>query len=429
MRAALLPSLLALLAATPASAAQTLSEQPPIDYPAAVPDDAVERMRTGIERGEVRLTREERSGFLRALLAHLEIRESSQVLVFSKTSFQRDRIAPDRPRALYFNDEVYVGYVRGGDVLELSATDSRNGPMFYTVDQEAPARPRVVRHTDTCLQCHEGSLTGGVPGHIVRSVFPDPLGNPILSAGTFRTTDASPLAERWGGWYVTGTHGAQRHLGNQVFADAAAADAADRERGANVTSLAGRFDAADYPSAHSDLVALMVLEHQARLHNLLTQCSYQVRIALRDDAVVAQALGRQGERMESTGRRIAGACMPVLRALLFADEAALVAPVAGTSAFAQEFAQRGPRDAQGRSLRELDLATRLFRHRCSYLVYGRAWDGLPAEALDWLYRRLHETLTRADAADAFPRLPVAERRAIREILLATKPGLPGYWRD
>ena len=103
-------------------------------------------------------------------------------------------------------------------------------------------------------------------------------------------------------------------------------------------------------------------------------------------------------------------------------------PVRGNTTFAAEFAKRGPFDKKGRSLRDFDMQTRMFKHPCSYLIYSPAFDALPAEVKDYLYRRLWDVLIGRDVGKEFAHLSAADRTAIREILVETKPRLPGYWR-
>src|SRR5262245_40401818 len=192
-------------------------EQQPIRYSQSLPDNRVSRLIDRVATGEAQLLHEEKLGYLPSLLAALDVPISSQMLVFSKTSLQRQRIAPRTPRALYFADDVFIGFCQQGDVLEISAADPQLGTVFYTLDQRDESKPRFLRQTDNCLICHGSSQTKDVPGHLIRSVFTQPSGLPILSAGTHRIDHTSPLNERWGGWYVTGTHGEQKHLGNLII--------------------------------------------------------------------------------------------------------------------------------------------------------------------------------------------------------------------
>jgi hypothetical protein len=367
-------------------------------------------------------------GYLEAVLQALDVPVSSQVLVFSKTSFQAPRISPRLPRALYFNDDTYVGWVPGGDVVEVASVDPRQGVIFYTMDQEVGPKPRLDRR-DECLQCHAAGGTLGVPGLVVRSVFVERSGMPLFHAGGFVTDHRSPLAQRWGGWYVTGTHGAARHMGNVFAEDRDHPDDLDREAGANVTDLKGRIDPGMYASPGSDIVALMTLEHQTRMTNLITRAGWETRMAIAEQQAINKSLGDPADRLsESAQRRIGNAAEAILKYMLFTDEAQLEAPVKGTAAFAKELSVRGPRDHADRSLRDLDLTKRMFRYPCSYEIYSAQFDAMPAELRDRLYRRLYEILTGTDRTPAYAGLSADNRRAILEILRDTKKGLPDYWR-
>jgi hypothetical protein len=404
-------------------------EQEPINYLTAPVADPVSRLQDRIGRGEVALKHRGAQGYLKSLLEQLGISPESQALVFSKTSFQAPRISPRMPRAIYFNDDTYVGWVRGGDYLEIATIDPKLGPVFYLLDQEETERPVFERQTHSCLQCHQSSKTQEVPGLVVRSVYPGRTGTPIFSAGSFVTGHDSPLSERWGGWYVTGTHGRQRHLGNVVFKDVSDPAKLVLEEGANVTDLNGLVDTGPYPSDHSDIAALMVLEHQTQMHNAITAAGYHARIAMHQEEEINKALGRPaGSVSASTARRINSPVEKLVRYLLFSGETRLTDPIEGTSGFAAQFAARGPRDGRGRSLRDFDLQTRMFRYPCSYLIYSEAFDALPKAAKDQAYRRLREVLTGQDQTPAFAHLSADDRRAILDILTETKPDLPDDWK-
>jgi hypothetical protein len=366
---------------------------------------------------------------LKALLRELRVPPSSQVLVFSKTSFQPARISPRTPRAIYFSDEVYVGWVQNSETLEVSVADADLGTNFYTLSRDG-GDPCFVRQTHECLQCHGSSQTGQIPGHIVRSVYPERDGTPIYRAGTFRTNQASPFKERWGGWYVSGSHGNQRHMGNVVVQDPDNPDVLDTDAGANVQDLTSHFDTSEYLNPHSDIVALMVLEHQAQMHNLITAANFETRRALHYQAEMNRLLEKPANyQSDTTKSRIKNSCRRLVEYMLFAGETRLGDKITGTSDFAAEFASRGPVDAKGRSLRQFDLNRRMFKYPCSYLVYSSALDGLPRAALDQVYRQLYGILTGEDADDEFTHLTDRDRRAILEILEGTKQALPDYWQD
>jgi hypothetical protein len=399
-----------------------------IQYGAGEGKDRVAAFQQKLREGKIHLEYDGHHGYLPAVLKALNVPVSSQVLVFSKTSFQAPRISPRMARALYFTDDVYVGWVPGGDVLEFAAIDPQQGVMFYTMDQDPGPKARLDRR-DECLQCHASGGTLGVPGLVVRSVFVERSGMPLFQAGGFVTDHRSPLAQRWGGWYVTGTHGKQRHMGNVFAEDRDHPEQLDREQGANVTDLKGRLDTGNYLSPHSDIVALMVLEHQTRLANLITRVNWETRMALSEQKAINQSLGQaETEISEGARRRIDNAAEALLKYLLFTDEAKLEAPVKGTSGFAEEFAARGPRDKRDRSLRDLDMTTRMLRYPCSWLIYSEAFDSLPPAARDRVYRRLWEVLSGADQTPAYAKLTAADRTAILEILRDTKHDLPAYWR-
>lgn len=381
--------------------------------------DAVWALQQKLEAGRARLVfdKDSRRGYLDSLLAALDIPSSSQSLVFAKNSFQMDYIAPDRPRAVYFNDDVYVGWTQGGPRLEIAAIDRTEGPVFYTLSQDEDEPPKFTRQTSECLVCHDALIAEKpIPRLLVLSVLPNTAGNAV-KAFAMSTNDASPFRDRWGGWYVTGTHGSQYHMGNQTVR--VAADGIDnvkkylgtlnRAPGANVTDLSSRFDTKAYVAPSSDIVALMLLGHQTHVHNMISLASHEAREAIAANTPEARKTAVDDAEL-------------IVRAMLFARAAPLTEPVSGASGFAQEFQRRGPRDSRGRSLRELDLKTRLLRYPLSYLIYSSSFDAMPALAKDHVVRRLHEVLEGKDQSEEFAHLSAADRQAILEILRDTKPG-------
>jgi hypothetical protein len=404
-------------------------EREPINYGTAPTCNPVSRLEARLASGKTNLAYDDKVGYLRSLLHELNIPISSQTLVFTKTSLQRERIKPGTPRALYFSDDMYVGYCQNGAVLEVTAIDPQLGSVFYSLDQEKGEKPRFARQGDTCLICHGGSTNQGFPGQLVRSVFADADGYPFLASGSYRIDQTSPLANRWGGWYVSGTAGKQTHMGNLVVRGRRRPEDVDNTPNLNCTDLGKYFKTERYLSPHSDIVALLVLEHQAEMHNLIARANFQTRTALHDEAELNKALGRPADyRSESTTGRIKSAGEPLVKYLLFSGETKLTDTVKGTSAFAEEFAKRGPRTRDGRSLRDFDLRTRLFKYPCSYLIYSPSFDALPAAVKDFVLRRVHDVLTGKEAGDDFAHLSAADRKAILEILRETKPDLPKYWR-
>jgi hypothetical protein len=414
VRTKLLGSALALVVGIGATRAQQeatnagilRSDHPAIDYSNAATTDAAEILNRRIAAGQIKLDyRNDGTGYLDALLRALDIRRDSQVLVFSKTSFQASRIGPRQPRAIYFNDNATVGFVQGSDVLEVATLDPKQGYIFYTFENRKLDKP-VMDRRDVCLQCHHGPATAGVPGIMVASVFPDSSGMPFARAGMPATDHRTRFEERWGGWYVTGTHGGLRHRGNAVARDRNAPDVLESRDTQNQASLSKKFDIAPYLEPTSDIVALLTLEHQTRMTNLLTRVGWQIRMG-------AEA----SEDIRNT-----------ITYMLFGDEAPLADQVQGSSKFTETFTARGPKDGQGRSLREFDLRSRLFRYPLSYMIYSEAFDALPKVAQDRIYAGLLDVLTAQTPPRQYARLDSATRRAILEIVAATKSNIPANWR-
>tara|TARA_R110002095_G_scaffold78862_1_gene67798 strand:- start:1101 stop:2435 length:1335 start_codon:yes stop_codon:yes gene_type:complete len=411
--------------------AQVSFEEAPINYNKAAPENLISRFQKKLDQGQVKLEydRDKGTGYLASVLKSLEIPVSSQMLVFSKTSLQVKHIDPQSPRALYFNDDLYVGFVQGGAELEVSASDPKLGTVFYTLAQTQSAKPAFVQRTFECTQCHASSMTQGVPGHIMRSVYPGPDGMPVFREGTYRSDQSSPFPERWGGWYVSGTHGKMRHMGNLIFRKGDSSSNLNRDRGANAVDLERWFDTSAYLGPHSDIVSLMVLEHQVKMHNLITRAQFEGRITERDAEVMNKMLERDASfQSDSTKRRFESSANRLVDYMLFTDELVLEDQIRGASSFEKDFPLSGPRDRRGRSLRDFNLERRLFKYPCSYLIYSESFDALPRPILDFVYRRLWEILSGKDDSKEYAHLSAEDRRAVLEILIETKSGLPDYWK-
>jgi hypothetical protein len=399
--------------------AQYSFEEAPINYGRVRTTDRVAKLAQKLASGEVKLDYDDKHDYLPAILKELDIPVSSQSLVFSKTSLQLHRISPETPRAIYFNDDVYVGWVQDGYMIEFASMDDQLGGVFYTLRLGGDS-PQLSLDRGNCISCHASMRTQRVPGFFIRSVFPREDGRP-RETGTV-TDHRSPFEGRWGGWYVTGTHGQMRHLGNEIATDPEVSEKLDVERGANVTSVADRLDLSRYLSPHSDMVALMVMEHQMQMHNYITLANYETRKAIAADQKASEANATPSELSDEARKRIEVAGNKLVEYLLFSKEAPLAAQVKGTSDFAQEFMARGPEDSQGRSLRTLDLGSRLFKYPCSYLIYSSSFDALPEPMMNFVRQRVTSVLNGEDKSEAFSHLTKADRESIRAILVETKPG-------
>jgi hypothetical protein len=391
-------------------------DDPAIKYSTAPLSNAVTRLNQKIQDGGVRLAFEGRSGYLRTALAALEIPVDSQMLVFSQTSLQAQRISPANPRALFFTDRVVLGWVRDGDVLEVAAPDAVQGIVFYTLDQRAAELPQFKR-AFTCLGCHAGGDTLGVPGLLMFSTTPADAQSVARSV----TMDhRSRLEERWGGWFVTGSSGSARHLGNMVTA-------LDGRPSRELSSVDGLFDADGYRSRFSDIAALLVFSHQTHMTNLLTRAGWEARAA--DPMLHPPYVAAAGENVR-IAEVMRGIANEVVDYLLFIDEAPLPNQLRSSSGFAERFSEGGPQDARGRSLYQLDLGRRLMKYPCSYLIYSPTFDALPPAVKEPIFQRMWQVLSGQEQEARYRSgLSLPERKAIVEILRETKKDLPAYFQS
>ena len=366
---------------------------PAIKYSTSDSNTVVDELNRKLADGSATLVFDEKTGYLKSVLDLLKIPIESQVLVYTQTSQQSRHITMTNPRAIYFNDEASVGYIRGAGLLEIVAQDATLGSIFYVVHQDAGAARRFGREQQ-CLRCHLSWDTLGVPGMSLLSTFP--RANENEYANGFFVDHYRQIRERWGGWYVTGKRVPPRHLGNLplILPKPPAAPPGGR------VSLEGQFDLTGYLTPYSDVVALMVLEHQVHFSNLVTRATWEARL---------------GNEM-----RVAEAAATLADYLLFVDEAPITeGPIVGSSGFAEVFVSRGRKDASGRSLRELDLATRLQKYPLSYMIYSPQFQALPEAPKNLVMGRINDVLSGKIAGPKYAHLTPSLRTAIRDILRAT----------
>ncbi len=369
-------------------------EDKAIQYFETVPTEAVKQLDDRIDKGQDHLDYVPGGqGYVASLLKHLDINVDSQVLVFSPDSFQSTLISATRPRAVYFNDDYSVGFVQHGEVYEVSALDPKQGVIFYSLDTAKAAKPSFARR-EVCLQCHQGGQTLGVPGLVISSQYiPSGMAAEHVRGG-FVTDHRTPIEDRWGGWYLSGSLG-QKNRGVPIQPDTV--------------------DVSPYLSPYSDIVALMTLEHQTRMTDLIVRIGWDTRIAVGEG------------KLKEAEPKINAAIDDMVGYMTFVDEAPLTAPVKGASTFSTTFPQRGPKDKQGRSLRDFDLQKRLFKYPLSYMIYTKAFDNLPAWDRDRIYQKLYDVLTGENTDPKFAKLSAEDRRNVLEIVRDTKTNLPAYW--
>ena len=390
-------------------------ELAPIRYSATEANDQVATWQKRLEEKSLHFDQSSERTFLRSALEELNVPLESQVLVYSN-------ISPRRPRALYFSDEAYVGWVQGGDI-EIITIDPKLGPIFYKLTVPHPKSthpPRVVRSRD-CLSCHGSSRTENVPGMLVRSVRADIRGFPLLATGTFLTEPNSPIKERWGGWYVTGTNGGERHMGNLIFDEKLDKNEARviQDMGSELADLKGVIDTRAYLQDTSDIVALMVMEHQIAAHNALTQAAYTTRKMLHRQQELAHYWNEPNRSMSETTQRVLNSqADQLLRVFLFQDEFELESwGVEGSEAFQTAFLKQAKRNSNGRSLRDFNLLSHLFKHRLSYMIHSQSFKSLPDEIKSIILIKLDRLLQNPKNDELSAHLSEKEATRIRDLLL------------
>jgi hypothetical protein len=375
---------------------------PAIKYLTAETDTVVDRLNARLRDGSARLVFDEKSGYLKSVLDLLDIPVESQVLVYTQTSLQAQHIRMNNPRAIYFNDSASVGYIRGAGLIEVMAQDPVMGSIFYVIHQAPPSaeatggRPSqqaTFGRDQQCLRCHLSWDTLGVPGLSVLTTFPRKSEMDYADGGF--VDHYRPIEERWGGWYVTGRKVPPRHMGNLplIMPKPLATPMPAR------VSLEGQFDLTGYLTPYSDIVALMVLEHQAHFSNLVTRATWETRL---------------GETM-----RIAEAADTLVDYMLFVDEAKFTGLIEGSSGFAEKFMAAGPKDAKGRSLRELDLKTRLQKYPLSYMIHSPAFRAMPDAPKSLVMGKIERVLSGEITDPKYSHLTPQLRSEIREILRTT----------
>lgn len=402
-----------------ACAAIDIWDLPPLRYSDSAATDPLALLAAGSPAGMAATDAKTPLERLRFVLRLLEIPEESQVLVFSKTSKQNPLIHPGNPRCLFFNENSYVGYVPGGDI-EVITHDPVLGAVFYLVSAGSePQTLRISRDTSQCLSCHGTARTQSVPGVLVRSVFPDSTGQPLFSLGSFLIDHGSPLRERWGGYYVTG-HSSLPHLGNRTFEDTQERDFPDKPL--LLKTAADKIDASRYLRATSDIVALMVLEHQCHMHNTLAAAAVNYRRM----HWLQKSLDPAADPDEGAAGRYADeAAAGIVKLLLFEGEAALGDEgIDGEPGFQNAFLRRFPKTTDGRSLADFNLYDRIFKHRCSYMVYSAAFSSLPERIRSAVIGQLHGILNSDPSPLNHPDLKSASRHRIASILEETLPDWP-----
>jgi hypothetical protein len=407
-------------------AAEENYENPPIAYSRTTPEDAITRLQNRLAETGMPDADDEKE-ILRLLLAELDVPISSQLLVFSRTSLQRDRISPTNPRAIYYSDTCYVGWVPGG-LIEITAIDPQLGPTFYAIDPRKPARTRGLKfeRDSDCLRCHGGHFIRGIPGVFARSVFPDSTGEPIFKFGSTLVDYRTPFEKRWGGWYVTGEHGRTQHRGNIIATEADNQVVFPTADGANVTDLSPYFDTDRYLAPTSDIVSFLVFEHQLAVQNAITKASMEARRMLHYQAGLQKAFDEpitNEPEYDSVKSVFSSVTREVVDALLSKDEAALPFGIKGIPEFDRDYASEALKSRDGKSLRDLTVRRHLYRYRCSPLIYSPMFQAMPAPLKKQIFETLADALHPDATDERYGYIKADERAEIFAILHDTLPDI------
>ncbi|MCE9518065.1 MAG: hypothetical protein K8R87_00620 [Verrucomicrobia bacterium] len=383
---------------------------PPHNYWTQPPRDRFTKLFEQVKSGSMKLDERTPNAYLSSLLRALEIPLSSQLLVFSVTSLQSNLISPTNPRALYFNEDTYVGYVPGGRI-EIASFDPELGAIFYIFQIPRGGEAPLLDRSNRCFNCHAGSFSHHVPGLFVESVISGDNGGPLVGFRREASGHGVPFAERYGGWHVT----------SKLDFPTKANTLGDYYQGKLTTRPnppGAIFDLQNYLVPTSDIVPHLIHEHQVGFTNRVIEANYSAR---------EKFAAGQGKLASADTAALNDLATGLVRYILFADEAKLPAPVQGEETFLRDFTGVKKASATGLSLRELDLMTRLLKHRCSYMIYSSLWDGMHPFIKQSVEAKLWNALKENSPDPAFAYLPTTEKRAIRQIIKETKPGLPSWW--
>ena len=422
------PLFILLLAFAPVASAQFYNdfELKPHGYFTRKPQDPMSLLMEKIDAGEVTITEENGKPLVERLLRELKLDKDTQVLVFSKTSLQKRAVSYRNPRAIYFNESVYLGWMPNGRV-EVASFDPEIGPLFYFQRQLDDTRSRLFVRTRSCLGCHAGNATNFIPGSLGRSVYPDRTGRVLKGIEDYRRSGHHiPLQDRYGGWFVSGQHGKMRHMGNSIATREDGQVTIDRKRFANLEKLDQFFPTDSYLAPGSDIAALLVFDHQVTMHHRLVEATYRARQALFDSKLDPMETDVAKLAAGRSIREFTEGVDKVIDYMLFREEIALP-KVSCDANFRRAFTANKRTDKGGYSLKDLRLDGRIFEHRCSFMIYSPSFEHMPPMLRGAIYDRLHQILTAQAPVKGFEHLGAEERTRIFEILRETKKDLPAKW--
>ncbi|MBK8093449.1 MAG: hypothetical protein IPK32_16080 [Verrucomicrobiaceae bacterium] len=331
--------------------------------------------------------------------------------MFSGSASQGTKVNPKNPRAIYFNDEVYIGVVPGG-LLEMIGVDAKIGGVLYTFQGVGTGRAPTTTGGAECARCHSRPQSGYAQGFFVRSVIPNDSGMMVGAELLGFEGHERPLGRRFGGWFVTSAH-------PDIFGRSglvAETDAANSRRIMGYRSIqpGQLYDPKMHLGETSDILVHLLHEHQIGFHNHVAR----VLMSAEDDGL------ENGQRVMPTHQRDVD---DLVEYMLFRREAALPENgIVGNPQFIADFSRNRHAAKSGAALKDLELTTRLLKHRCSYMIYTRPWAEMPPKVKSEVYAKLHAALFGNDVSGRH--LPREEKRQIIQILRDTLPDLPADWK-
>ena len=370
-------------------------------YYSAIPDDSFARLYktlTDKKREQIQFKNEREA--LAALLHDLNISKHSQVLVFSNTSLQLSKISAKSPRAVYFNDDLYVGYVPGG-FIEIIGIDSRLGaiPYLFKLPQKGNSQYPPIRRSTRCMRCHASEQTGQVPGLLLSSVIPAETGGSLDNLNPHKPGHHLPYSKRFGGWFITDQNETQNNWANSIGKMKQGGEVMRRK-----IPIPYNFIRTKHLSQKSEFVSHLILEHQIGFTNLCITVQYAYRECF--------ARPSKYNYQEMKAYYIS----ELIKYCLFRDEPTLENFQMNETKYFRNYFERTHQNTH--QLRKLDLKTRLFKTRCSYMLGSRVFNELPDSFKITFLDSLKEAISNKESAYAnlTDHLGLEERKTILKVL-------------
>ena len=344
----------------------------PHDYWNAKRKDPFTKIIPLLHNGQIKLDHSSELNFLKSLLKELNIPESSQLQLFSTTSLQLGLINPSNPRSLYFNESIYIGYIPGGKI-EVISIDPEHGAVFYIFKVPSKKQPLTITPTKRCMNCHADRELSGIPGLIIKSVLPGVNGGSLDSYRTGQPGHDVPYKDRFGGWYITDLLDPADHSNVLGFYKNGTIEKK------NVLALQKKSTHL-FPNSNSEVLTHLIFDHQAGFVNRAIKSNYLLRLTQLPDNLDEHQLNFKKSISD------------LVKYSLFDKEPNLSLKINQNSHFKTDFLITPHKLKTGESLRELDLKTRLFKYRCSFMLFSDFFKNNPPEIKKVVYKEIKQNL-------------------------------------